>query len=227
MSVQQQQTSAQGSKQAGRPGAAPTPGNAEKGDKEVKPFTVEGSGERKTLIPKTPNGKTIYFFFGYTGSKKDQGMRDDETEDLEDDVLASAARGFKVVYDKAGSYTEFFDAIYDSSCYGVYWSGHGYMNGSIQSSDGKSIGPDDVDAKKVSKKIVYLILAACGSGLGADKWKKVMGSQCKFEGWKEKTNISETNDFTSDALGDSLSSHGGMNPDMELKDYINEAENAK
>jgi hypothetical protein len=201
--------------------------NSSERSKKVKPFTVEGSGDRITLIPKKPNGKTLYFFFGYTGSKKDKEMRDEEAPDLEDDVYRSAAQGFKVVYDKAGNYNDFFGAIYDPNCYGIYWSGHGYMNGNIQSSDGKVIRPEDVDAKKRSPKITYLILAACGSGVGAKRWQKVLGSQCKFEGWVDLTNTSETKDFTSDAWFDSWSSHGGINPNKELADYINDAEKAK
>ncbi len=201
--------------------------NSSDAEKKTKPFTVAGSGERITLIPKKPNGKTIYFFFGYTGSKKDQKMRDEEAPDLEDDVYRSAAQGFTVVYDKAGSYSDFFGAIYDPNCYGIYWSGHGYMNGNIQSSDGKVIRPEDVDVTKRSSKIAYLILAACGSGLGAKKWQKAMGSQCQFEGWMDLTNTSEAKDFTSSAWFDSWSSHKGMNPDKELADYINDAEKAK
>lgn len=196
-------------------------------DKKVKPFVVAGEGERKDLIPKNWNGKTLYFFFGYTGSKKDQKMRDAETADLEDDVLNAAARGFWVTYDKAGTKSDFISAIYDPTCYGVYWSGHGYPSGNVQSSDGKVIRPEDVDVKLRSTHIQYLILAACNSGVAAKKWKKAMGTQCQFEGWVNLTNTSETKDFTSDAFLDSWSSHGGMNPDKELGDYINAAEKAK
>jgi hypothetical protein len=198
-----------------------------KAAKKVKPFTVSGSGDRKLFIPKKPNGKTLYFFFGYTGSEKDQKMRDEEAPEVEDDVLNAAARGFKVVYDKAGSQAEFFDAVYDAQCYGIYWSGHGYVNGNIQSSDGKVIRPEDVDETKRSKNIRYLILAACGSGLGVKRWQKVMGSQCQFEGWVDLTYTSETKDFTSSSWLDSWASHKGMNSDKELQDYINDAEQAK
>jgi hypothetical protein len=196
-------------------------------DKKTKPFTVSGSGDRITLIPKKSNGKTLYFFFGYTGSKKDQEMRDKEAPDLEDDVYISAAKGFTVVYDKAGSYSDFFGAIYDPNCYGIYWSGHGYMDGNIQSSDGKVVRPEDVDVTKRSSKIAYLIWAACGSGLGAKKWQKAMGEQCQFEGWVDLTNTSEAKDFTSSSWLDSWSSHKGMNKNKELADYINDAEKAK
>jgi len=206
---------------------SPKSAGDERNLKKEKPFTVEGSGERKTLLPKVPNGKTLYFFFGYTGSKKDVGMRDQETADLEDDVLAAAAQGFKVVYDKAGTRDEFFDALYDGSCYGIYWSGHGYMNGNVQSSDGKPIRPEDVDVTRRSQKIRYLILAACGSGVGAQKWKEVLGPQCSFEGWVSTTTPAQARDFTSTALLlDSWVSHGGMNPDKELADYIQDARNA-
>lgn len=192
--------------------------------KKDKPFTVEGSGERRVLKPKKPNGRSLYFFFGYTGSKKDQSMRDSETGDLEDDVLRAATSGFQVTYDKAGTRSEFLDALYDPSCYGIYWSGHGYMDGSVQSSDGKVIRPEDVDKSRRSGNIRYLILAACGSGLAAENWKKALGPQCQFEGWVKVTTTSETRDFTSKAwIGDSLFSHGGMNPGMELGDYIKAA----
>lgn len=114
--------------------AAPT-----KAAKKTKPFTVAGSGTRKVLVPKKPNGKSLYFFFGYTGSKKDQEYRDSETMDLEDDVLSSVAKGFKVVYDKAGTRKDLFEARHDQDCYGIYWSGHGFMNGNVESSDGPII----------------------------------------------------------------------------------------
>jgi len=195
-----------------------------KAKKKLK-FSVEGKGEQKIYKPKNPNGKTLYFYFGYTGSEEDKKMRKKEEDNLEDIVLASAYRGFKVVYDKAGTKKEFLEAINDSDSYGIYWSGHGYMNGDIQSTDGKVISPSDIDKTKRSSNLKFLILAACGSGKAASKWKKALPNSALFEGWKNTTNISETNDFTSTAfIGDSLISHKGMTPDKELIDYINYAD---
>ncbi|MEQ9625731.1 DUF4280 domain-containing protein [Coleofasciculus chthonoplastes] len=195
----------------------------------IKPFTVQCSGNKITLIPKKTNGKTLYFFFGYKNSKTDNKMRDKEVPYLEDDVYRSAAQGFKVVYDKAGNYKDFFDAIYDPNCYGIYWSGHG-SNGNIQSSDGKWIRPEAVNPNRVSPNIAYLILATCNSGRGAKRWQTIIGTQCQFEGWVYLTDTSETIDFTSDAWFDwfdSLIPHGGSNPNKELVDYINDAKKAK
>ena len=192
--------------------------------KKDKPFEVAGSGERKVFTPKKPNGKTLYFFYGYTGSKKDQKMRDSEVAHVEDDVLYAAATGFKVVYDKAGTREDFFNAIYDSTCVGLYWSGHGYMNGNVQSSDGRTIRPEDVDTKRRAPNIKYLILAACGSGTGQERWKSVLGEQCQFEGWVEITTTSETRDFTSSRALDSWASHKGLQPDKELRDYVQHAQ---
>lgn len=196
-------------------------------EKKLKPFTVAGSGERKILTPKKPNGKTLYFFYGYTGSKSDKKMRDSETADLEDDVLKAAASGFKVVYDKAGTKAEFRTALYDPDCHGIYWSGHG-GGGSIQTSDGLFVSPSDIDPKKVSGKLVYLILAACQSGTKQKEWKAAVGTSVQFQGWIQNTNPSETRDFTSEAtVGDSWASHNGTIPGMELDDHINSARNAK
>ncbi len=196
-----------------------------KSAKKDKPFEVAGSGERKVFTPKKDaNGKTLYFFYGYTGSKKDQKMRDSETADIEDDVLYAAAAGFKVVYDKAGTREDFFNAIYDSTCTGIYWSGHGYMNGNVQTSDGRTVRPEDVDTSRRSPNIKYLILAACGSGKGQERWKSVLGEQCEFEGWVEITTTSETRDFTSGGLLDSWASHKGINPDKEMRDYVQQAQ---
>jgi len=192
--------------------------------KSKKPFTVAGSGDRKILTPNKPNGATMYFFYGYTGTKKDQSMRDSETANLADDVIDAAAKGFKVIYDEAGTKQEFEDALYDSSCAGIYWSGHGYPNGDIQSSDGKVISAGDFDPKKVSGKLKFLIFAACNSAQNSKGWKNLIGGKAAFEGWKDVTTTSETNDFTEDSALDSWVSHEGTNPDKELDDYIDDAD---
>jgi hypothetical protein len=202
-------------------------GNTRAAAQSRRPFTVEGKGERIVLNPRRPTGKTLYFFFAYTGSKKDQSMRAAEEGDLEDDVYRSAAQGFKVVYDKAATKQEFLDAVYDSSCYGIYSSGHGDMKGSIQTSDGKFVGPGDIDVTRRSPRIQYLILGACGSGVAAKEWEKAMGPQCQFEGWVNETPTAEAVDFTSDSWLDPWFSHNGMRPDRELRDYIHDAKMAK
>lgn len=192
--------------------------------KDKKPFTVAATGNRKVLTPNKPNGSTIYFFFGYTGSASDKKMRDKETANLADDVIDAALKGFKVVYDEAGTEKDFTDALYDSTTAGIYWSGHGYPNGDIQSSDGKRVSPGGLDPKKVSGKIKFLILATCNSAAGQKAWKRLIGGKAAFEGWINTTNVSETNDFTNDSgIFDGAFSHKGTNPDKELDDYIQDA----
>ena len=205
-------------------GASKASPSAEKSvAKSQKPFTVSGSGQRRVFNPKQPNGKTLYFFFGYTGSSGDRSMRDSETADVEDDVLYAAAQGFTVVYDLAGTHADFYAALYDSTCYGIYWSGHGYMDGDIETSDGLTLSPSDVDTSRRASGIQYLVFAACGSGIKQAAWQRAMGPQCKFQGWVDITYVSETNDFTSTDMQDSLSGHNGTDEGMELRDYINEA----
>ena len=40
--------------------------------KKAKPYTVQGSGERVVLVPKKPNGKTLYFFLWLYGQQRGQ-----------------------------------------------------------------------------------------------------------------------------------------------------------
>lgn len=201
--------------------------------KEITKYDANTNGTKVVLTPAKPNGKTIYFFFGYVlGSVTDMKMRDEELSYLEDDVVDAAERGFKVVYDKSGTKAEFEAALYDSSCYGIYWSGHGIDkgNGTIQTSDGKTIRPSDLDPNKVSGKLQFLILAACQSGTGKDAWEKLIKKKAvdaEFQGWVDNTTTSETNDFTDDAYFDSFVSHNGTDTDKELDDYIDKAEKAK
>jgi hypothetical protein len=203
-------------------------------DVEVKKIGVNTNGTKVILTPVKPNGKTIYFFFGYKlNSTQDMSMRDSELEGLEDDVIDAADRGFKVVYDKSGTSAEFEAALYDSSCHGIYWSGHGIDkgNGAIQTSDGKVMRSSDFDPNKVSGKLQFLILAACQSGTGKDAWEKLINKKAadaEFQGWVDDTTTDETNDFTDEAMiGDSWYSHNGTDPDKELDDYIDKAEKAK
>ena len=194
-------------------------------NKANKPYTAVQNGTRTVLNPAKPNGKTLYFFYGYDGSKSEQKDMKAEAAYLEDDVKAAAARGFKVVYDKAGTMADFLSALYDGTCYGIYWSAHGDGKGGIWTSDGKVVKPADVDKSRVSKKIQYLILAS--SGKAATEWKKAVGSGCQFEGWVNSTYKSETIDFTSKSMLDSWSSHKGMTPGKELDDYVNDAAKAR
>lgn len=188
------------------------------------------SDGRYTLIPPNPNGRTLYFFYGYNNTREDRIARAREAPHIADDVVAAAARGFHVVYDEAGTLLDFGNALYDPNCYGIYWSGHGgateegQLTGRIWTSDDQTFGADNVNPDRVSPNLRFLILAACGSGVTARQWQRVLPAQCRFEGWEQLTTSSEGVDFTSTALvGDSWVSHGGMHPDLELPDYINYA----
>ena len=191
-------------------------------------FVVTNVGGQKILTPKKPNGRTIYFFYGYTGTKSDKRMRSKETANLADDVIDAALRGFKVVYDDKGSKADFETALYDSKTAGIYWSGHGTGGGVIETNDSGTMRPSDFDPNKVSSNLQFLIFASCNSGQGKDDWEKLINKKAvdgAFEGWKDITYIRETNDFTSSSgHRDEKSSHKGLHPDKELTDYIDKAE---
>lgn len=190
-------------------------------------ITVAGTGETKTYIPARSNGKTLYFFYGLKSDAKDRGYRDTMDNYVEDDIASAVQQGFTVVYDRAGTKAAFLAACYNSNTFGIYWCGHGYMDGTIQTNDGGRIAPEDIDKSQVSPNIQYLILAACGTGVGEKRWKKVMGPQCRFQGWVNTVSLAKVNDFTTDSWFDGMSGHEGTNPDMELDDYISAAAGAR
>ena len=194
--------------------------------KAKKKYTVQGSGAKTVFIPTKPNGKTLYFFFGFDGSAKEQKEMKDEAPHIEDDVKNAASSGFKVVYDKGGTKAEFLAALYDGTCYGIYWSAHGDGKGGIWTSDGKVVKPSQVKKSSVSAKLNYLILATCSSA--AADWSKSLPSGVQFQGWVNSTYASETKDFTTDdGKDDAKTSHKGTNPNKELDDYISDAAKAK
>ncbi len=203
------------------------PDDTLKAKKKAGAVTVVGTGARRTYVPKKPNGKTLYFFFGLKGNKKDLGIRDDLDNSIEDDIASAVLQGFTVTYDRAGTKADFLAALYDSNCFGLYWCGHGYMDGTIQSSAGAKIRPSDIDKTKVSSNIQYLILVACGSGVAAKAWKAAVGAQCRFQGWVKAVNLNQVKDFNTDSILDKYVGHTGTDESMELDDYIAVAARAK
>ncbi|WP_155834661.1 hypothetical protein [Leptolyngbya sp. PCC 6406] len=187
-------------------------------------------GTRYTLVPSRPNGRTLYFFFGFPpGSTSDQEMREEEAPFIEDDVIYAAEQGFTVIYDLEGTAQDLGNAIFDPQAYGIYWSGHGNGRGYIWTSDDRLIAPESIRSgvaagRQVAPNLSYFILAACNSAQIAEEWQGVLPSQCRFEGWVDTVSTSQGIDFTdSGRFGDSLFPHGGTNPDMELRDYIDAA----
>ena len=208
----------------GGPLAKNAKATAKRSTASKRKYSVVTKGKKETYTPTKPNGKTLYFYFGFKPDEKDKGLLAQEAPKVEDDIKRAARSGFKVVYGKQASRQDFLDALYDPRSAGLYWSGHGYMNGNVQSSSRETIGPEDVDKTRVNPKLQFVILAACGSGLAAKKWKAVLPAKANCEGWTEITTTKETIDFTTDSLpGDGLWSHHGMNPDKELDDYIDDA----
>ncbi|MCF2147960.1 DUF4157 domain-containing protein [Desmonostoc muscorum LEGE 12446] len=191
-------------------------------------YIIAQSGSRYTLLPLQPNGQTLYFFYGYeAGNSSDQAARDSEAPFIEDDVIYAARSGFTVVYDLEGTAGNFAEAIFNPSTYGIYWSGHGDMQGNIWTSDNILIRPEmisrDRHGGQVSPNLRYFILAACGSAQAQQAWQLALPQGCQFEGWLNLTSNREGVDFTDSAWSedlDQLFPHGGLHPDRELRDYI-------
>ena len=184
------------------------------------------SATRFEFTPTHPNGRTLYFFFGFVNSQSDQQALETEAPFIEDDVIHAANSGFRVIYDLQCTEVDFGSALYNPASYGIYWSGHGDLKspGGIVMSNRQRVAPESVDPSRVSTNLRYFILAACYSAMAEQRWRAVLPTQCQFEGWVNLTNTAEAEDFTSTApFGDDLSSHGGLHPERELRDYIEDA----
>lgn len=187
---------------------------------------IPTSSTRFDFRPLQPNGRTLYFFFGFTNSASDQSALEAEAPFIEDDVIHAANQGFRVIYDLECTPADFAQALYNPTCYGIYWSGHGDIEhpGNILMSTRQSVPPEAVNRDQVSPNLRYFILAACYSARAEQRWRAVLPQQCQFEGWVDLTNTAEAEDFTSSAvIGDSWVAHGGLNPDQELRDYVDAA----
>ncbi len=233
-----QQTQNQNSIQCNRLGGSSASGSASPDSEDSSRLTtlyrqeyvIAHSGSRYTLIPHQPNGRRLYFFYGYeSGSTTDQAARDGEAPFIEDDVIYAARSGFTVVYDLEGTGGNFVEAIFNPATYGIYWSSHGDMEGNIWASDNFLIRPEHISAnshgRQISPNLRYFILAACGSARSAAAWQRVLPQGCQFEGWLNLTSDREGIDFTDSALSEELDQffpHRGLHPDRELRDYIDD-----
>jgi hypothetical protein len=111
-----QQTQNQNSIQCNRLGGSSASGSASPDSEDSSRLTtlyrqeyvIAHSGSRYTLIPHQPNGRRLYFFYGYeSGSTTDQAARDGEAPFIEDDVTAYS-RFMK--YSSSNWQTSFVDA---------------------------------------------------------------------------------------------------------------------
>lgn len=162
------------------PGAQPTG----QGDQIQYAPTGKGNGD----------GKTVYFFSGYKATEKDQDMRASEDANLTDDIQKLRANGYTVIVDPSGTTAEMKSAVENQNTAGIYWTGHGYSSGNVQTSDGGSMRPSDFDASKASKNLRFCVFQSCNTGVKENDWEQALGTDVRA--WSRVTSTGEANDFT-------------------------------
>jgi hypothetical protein len=138
------------------------------------------------------NGQAFFLFFGFLSmSDADLAMRSTDLERIGDDVAAMRAAGYRVVVDLHGDLAALDAALraahHDApglAAAGVYWSGHGNEDGSIEAHDGTRISPEQISPEAAQRASPRLfVMSACYAGGHADRWKKALGPQANVIGW--------------------------------------------
>jgi hypothetical protein len=130
-------------------------------------------------------------------------MRLHELDHIGDDVAALRAAGYRVLVDLHGDLTTLTDALQGThpdatglETAGVYWSGHGDTDGTIQTHEGLWIAPEQIPPEVAKRGHVKLfVMSACDAGNHAPRWQKAMGAQALIIGWGAPITIARAVEF--------------------------------
>ena len=150
-----------------------------------------------------PNGRTqVYFLYiNKKDSFYDQQMLRDEWSSIMDDVKKLRANGISVVVNLAATKEDIINVFKDEESILIVTSGHGYEDGSIQTTDRLHFYPDDIP-HEISENLKTVVMENCcqdGSkwykNENGIKWRDKLGSKIKFISWKGTTNKYESINF--------------------------------
>ncbi|MEZ4450608.1 MAG: hypothetical protein R3B09_14095 [Nannocystaceae bacterium] len=164
----------------------------------------EGRGDDPTvrvvhspLQPGIGDGKVFLFLWGLKRTRDiDQQMLARELEGIVDDIEVLRGAGYTVVVDPQATKEDFVDAIRGEGegvkglvPAGILWSAHGYEDGAIETCDGGSIRPADIDGSTVSPGLRLMIFSACYTGSRSSTWRKALGGRPLVVGWGRPVTI--------------------------------------
>jgi hypothetical protein len=149
------------------------------------------------------DGKAFFFMFGFRrASRTDQQMMKRELEQIDDDIEVLRQAGYTVVVDPQGTREDFCQAVSGQgegaaglAPAGIYWSAHGYADGSVDCCDGAVVRPEDVDSEKVSPALRLAIFVACYVGSRSRTWRKALGGKALVVGWGQPVTIDRAVEF--------------------------------
>ncbi|MGN0729696.1 hypothetical protein [Treponema sp.] len=151
-----------------------------------------------------PDGRTeVYFIYVYkTNSEHDQNMKSSERNSINNEIKYLQEKGISVNVIEAGTLKDIKAALEDKEIKMLVISGHGGKTGFIETADGGTFSPADLENIKVSDTLQIVIFENCYQG-GSDrkkndnekKWEEAFGCNVDVVGWKDTTTTGETKRF--------------------------------
>lgn len=124
------------------------------------------------------DGKTVYMFIGFKGTRHDQGMRRSVEPFFVDDVQRMRNHGYKVVVDTRGTQAAFQKAVDDDNNAGIIWAGHGVKTGIQDSKSGHIFTPNHIRPNPKSQ-MRFCIFETCLAGHSEKAWESRLNTDVK------------------------------------------------
>jgi hypothetical protein len=148
-------------------------------------------------------GKAFFFVFGFKrAAPRDQEMLKDELAHIDDDIQTLREAGYTVVVDPQATKDEFVELVEGRAVgaeglvpAGFYWSAHGHADGAVETCDGGTVRPTDLDPAKVHAGLRLAIFGACYVGSRSRTWKAALGGNALVVGWGQPVTIGRAVDF--------------------------------
>lgn len=110
------------------------------------------------------------------------------------------AAGYTVVVDRRAQREDLLAAVSGTAVEGLtpagfYWSGHGLDDGSLETCDGGTVRPEDLDPAAIGPGLRVAILGACYVGAHSHRWRKALGGEPLVVGWGRPVTLERAVDF--------------------------------
>lgn len=133
----------------------------------------------------------VGIFFGFPeGSDANAQMQEIELEKLGPITTYLNENGYIVAIKSnatAGDFSswvdgssELLDGVKPSA---IIWSAHGGDDGSLQTCDGSSLRPSDLEQIKVSESLRLAVFSSCHTGVHARQWHSALDQRPTIVGW--------------------------------------------
>ena len=129
-------------------------------------------------------------------------MKSSERNSINNEVKYLQNKGVSVKIIEAGTYEDIKAALEDKEIKMLVTSGHGGKSGFIETADGNTFSPTDLENINVSDSLKTVIFENCYQG-GSNKntndnekkWEEAFDGKVDVVGWKNTTTTTETKSF--------------------------------